>query len=76
MADMQPEVANARLAMLKKTPNQTYQALEGEISELVTLAARGEKGDKTTWIKQRKIEIFKQAIDEDDRRIQYEKRRD
>ena len=69
MADMQPEVANARLAMLKKTPNQTYQALEGEISELVTLAARGEKGDKTTWIKQRKIEIFKQAIDEDDRRM-------
>lgn len=69
MADMQPEVANARLAMLKKTTNQTYQALEGEISELVTLAARGEKGDKTTWMKQRKIEIFKQAIDEDDRKM-------
>ena len=69
MADLQPEVANARLAMMKKTPSQTYQSLEGEISELVSLAARAETGDKTKWMKHKKIETFKQAIDESDRQL-------
>ena len=69
MADLQPELANARLSMLKKTPNQTYQKLEGEISELAVLAARGEKENKAMWIKQRKIEVFKAAISEEDRQL-------
>ena len=69
MADLQPELANARLSMLKKTPNQTYQMLEGEISELSVLAARGEKENKAIWIKQRKIEVFKAAISEEDRQL-------
>ena len=69
MADLTPEIANARLAMMKKRSDQTYQALEGEISELATLAARGEKGDKVNWTKQKKIEIFKQAIEEEDRQL-------
>ena len=69
MADLQPELANARLSMLKKTPHQTYQALEGEIAELSVLAARGEKENKSAWIKQRKIEVFKAAISEEDRQL-------
>ena len=69
MADLTPEIANARLAMMKKRSDQTYQALEGEISELETLAARGEKGDRVNWTKQKKIEIFKQAIEEEDRQL-------
>ena len=69
MADLTPEIANARLAMMKKRSDQTYQALEGEISELATLAARGEKGDRVNWTKQKKIEIFKQAIEEEDRQL-------
>ena len=69
MADLQPELANARLSMMKKDPHHTYQMVEGEISELVSLAARGEKGDKTAWIKQRKIEVFKQCIEEKDRQL-------
>ena len=71
MADLQPELANARLSMLKKQPAQTFQALEGEINELVFLAARGEKGDKSIWMKNRKIEVFKQAILEKDRTLIY-----
>ena len=43
MADLTPEIANARL-MMKKRSDQTYQALEGEISELATLAAEEKKG--------------------------------
>ena len=69
MADLQPELANARLSMLKKTPSQTYQMLEGEIAELAVLAARGEKENKAAWIKQRKIEVFKAAIGEEDRQL-------
>ena len=69
MSDLQPEIAAARLAMMKIAPNQTYQSLEGDISELVTLAARAENGNTKEWIKNRKIETFKQAIEEKDRQL-------
>ena len=34
MADLQPEIASAKLSMYTKLPHQTYQMMEGEISEL------------------------------------------
>ena len=42
MADWQPEIASAKLSMYSQLPTQTYQMMEGEISELTKLAARGE----------------------------------
>ena len=71
-AEWQPEIANAKLSMCQKGPNQTLQKLEGEISELAILAARAEKPEnRTTWMKHRQIEVFKQAIGEDYRQIIY-----
>ena len=67
MATLSPELANAKLNMLKKSGSMTYSQLEGTISELTTLAARGEIADKPNWSKQRRIEVFKKSIDEDDR---------
>ena len=72
LADLQPELANARLLALKKTADKTYQKLEGEINELVALAARGQSGDTTDWSNHRKIESFKQAICEADRGLIYQ----
>ena len=70
MAEWQPEIAAAKLSMYTKQPTQTYQKMEGEISELTRLAARGEKtADKTNWIKNKKIAVFKQAISEEDRQL-------
>ena len=67
MATLSPELANAKLSMLKKTGTMTFSQLEGHIAELTTLAARGEIADKPIWIKQRRIEVFKQSINEEDR---------
>ena len=70
MAEWQPEIASAKLSMYTKQPTQTYQRMEGEISELARLAARGEKtSDKTNWIKNKKVSVFKQAISEEDRQL-------
>ena len=70
MAEWQPEIASAKLSMYTKQPTQTYQKMEGEISELARLAARGEKTtDKTNWIKNKKIAVFKQAVSEEDRQL-------
>ena len=70
MAEWQPEIASARLSMYTKQPNLTYQKMEGEISELTRLAARGEKtSDKPNWIKNKKVAVFKQAISEEDRQL-------
>ena len=70
MAEWQPEIASARLSMYTKQPNLTYQKMEGEISELARLAARGEKTtDKPNWIKNKKVAVFKQAISEEDRQL-------
>ena len=72
MSSWQPEVAAAKLSIYSKSPTQTYQSLEGEISELTGLAARGEEAaTRTQWIKQKKISTFKQAINEEDRQIIY-----
>lgn len=72
MSEWQPEIAAAKLSMYTKTPSQTYQSLEGEISELTTLAARGEDAaNRSQWIKQKKVAIFKQAINDEDRQIIY-----
>ena len=71
-SECQPQVAAARLNMYTKGPNQTYQALEADISELSTLAARGEDiANRSQWIKQKKIAVFKQAISEEDRQLIY-----
>ena len=68
LADHQPEVAQAKLSMYTKLPNQTFQHMEGEISELATLAARGEDiKDKRQWIDQKKVAVFKQAISDEER---------
>ena len=70
MADWQPEIASAKLSMYNKLPTQTYQMMEGEISELTKLAARGENTtDKVNWIKNKKISVFKQAISDEDRSL-------
>ena len=66
-ATLSPELANARLNVLKKTPTMTYSQLEGTISELTTLAARAEVGDKKVYVSQRRIDVLKQAISEEDR---------
>ena len=72
MSEWSPQIANAKLSMYTKSPNQTYQKLEGEISELTNLAARGEKQEnRMSWIKQRKIAVFKQAVSEEDRNLLY-----
>lgn len=72
MADWQPEIANAKLSMCQKGPNQTLQKLEGEISELAILAARAEKVEnRPAWIKQRQTAVFKQAINDKDRQNIY-----
>lgn len=72
MSEWQPEIASAKLSMYTKAPNQTYQTLEGEIAELTSLAARGEPlANRTQWMKQKKIAVFKQAINEDDRQLIY-----
>ena len=53
---------------ISKLPNQTFQHMEGEISELATLAARGEDiKDKRQWIDQKKVAVFKQAISDEER---------
>lgn len=71
-SEYQPQVASARLSMYTKAQNQTYQALEADISELTTLAARGEDiANRPQWIKQKKVAVFKQAISEEDRKIVY-----
>ena len=70
MADWQPEIASAKLSMYSQLPTQTYQMMEGEISELTKLAARGENTtDKVNWIKNKKIAVFKQAISDEDRSL-------
>ena len=72
MADWQPEIANAKLSMCQKGPNQTLQKLEGEISELAILAARAEKPEnRPAWIKNRQQAVFKQAIGDKDRQTIY-----
>ena len=72
MADWQPEIANAKLSMCQKGPNQTLQKLEGEISELAILAARAEKlENRPAWIKNRQQAVFKQAIGDKDRQTIY-----
>ena len=72
MSDWQPELANAKLSMYSKSPNQTYQKLEGDISELAMLAARGEKPEnRQSWMKHRKAAVFKQAVTEEDRQLIY-----
>ena len=72
MSEWSPEIANAKLSLYKKKSSQTYQALEGDIAELVTLAARGEeKSTRPKWIKNREIAVFKQAISEDDKQLLY-----
>ena len=71
-SECQPQVAAARLNMYTKGPSQTYQALEADISELTTLAARGEDiANRPQWIKQKKVAVFKQAISEEDRQLIY-----
>ena len=72
LSDLRPELANARLSALKKTDEITYQKLEGQINELVYLAARGQKGDTTEWSATRKIEVFKSALNETDRGLIYQ----
>ena len=58
--------------MYPKSPNQTYQKLEGDISELAMLAARGEKPEnRQSWMKHRKAAVFKQAVTEEDRQLIY-----
>ena len=70
MTSWTPEIANAKLSLYKKKPSQTYQALQGEIAELVDLASRGEEPDtRQTWIKSRRVGVFKQAVSEDDRQL-------
>ena len=69
LARLQPQMANARLAALKKTPEKTYQRLEAEISELVGLAARGQTGNTNSWINTKKIDVFMAAISDHDRNI-------
>lgn len=72
LSNLQPNLANARLATLKKTPDKTYQKLEAEINELVFLAARGQKGDTTAWSITRRMEVFKAALNEKDRSLLYQ----
>ena len=68
LVEYQPEVAQAKLSMYVKQPNQTYQVVEGEISELATLASRGENiTNKQEWINMKKIAVFKQAVNDEDR---------
>ena len=67
LVTLSPELANARLNTLKKGPTMSYTQLEGTIAELTTLAARAEVGDKKTWITQRRIDVMKQALSEEDR---------
>ena len=70
MTSWTPEIANAKLSLYKKKPSQTYQALQGEIAELVDLASRGEEPDtRQTWIKSRRVGVFKQAVSEEDRQL-------
>ena len=71
-SEYQPQVANAKLSMYTKGQNQTYQALEADISELTTLAARGEDiANRKEWIKHKEIAVFKQAITDNDRKLIY-----
>ena len=72
LSDLRPELANARLSALKKTDDITYQKLEGQINELVYLAARGQKGNTKEWSETRKIEVFKSALNETDRSLIYQ----
>ena len=72
LSNLQPNLANARLATLKKTADKTYQKLEAEINELVFLAARGQKGDTTSWSITRRMEVFKAALNEKDRSLLYQ----
>ena len=72
LSNLQPNLANARLAMLKKTPDKTYQKLEAEINELVYPAARGQKGDTTVWSATREMEVYKTALNEKDRGLWYQ----
>ena len=71
LSNLQPNLANARLATLRKTADKTYQKLEAEINELVFLAARGQKGDTTAWSITRRMEVFKAALNEKDRGLLY-----
>ena len=66
-ATLSPELANAKLNMLKKTPTMTYSQLEGMIAELTSLASRAEVGDKKAYLLQRRTDVLKQAISESDR---------
>ena len=70
--NLQPNLANARLATLKKTVDKTYQKLEAEINELVFLAARRQKGDTKPWSITRTMEVFKTALNEKDRSLLYQ----
>ena len=72
LSNLQPNLANARLATLRKTADKTYQKLEAEINELVFLAARGQKGDTTAWSITRRMEVFKAVLNEKDRSLLYQ----
>ena len=68
LVEFQPELAQAKLSMYVKQPNQTYQVIEGEISELATLATRGENiTNKQEWINMKQISVFKLAVSHEDR---------
>ena len=72
MSEWSPEIATAKLSVYTKKPLQTYQALEGDISELVFLAARSvESSTRSEWIRNKEISVFKQAVSEEDKQLLY-----
>ena len=70
LIDSTPAIANAKLAVLKKDKAETFTALEGKISLLVSQAALGQPLDsRSLFIHHKEIDVFKNALETKDRDI-------